>query len=49
MIAGASLVMVGTASLVSPDACLRVAEELESFCRQQEIGAVRELTGTLAV
>ena len=49
MIAGASLVMVGTASLVLPDACLRVAEELESFCRQQEIGAVRELTGTLAV
>ena len=41
--------MVGTASLVSPDACLHVAEELESFCRQQEIGAVRELTGTLAV
>ena len=49
MIAGASLIMVGTASLVSPDACLRVAEELERFCRQQEIGAVRELTGTLAV
>ena len=49
MIAGATLVMVGTANVVSPDACLRIAEELQRFCNDENIAEVGSLTGTLEV
>lgn len=47
LLAGASLVQVGTASLVRPDAAMRVTEELAAFCREQGIRQVGELRGAL--
>ena len=47
MLAGAALVMVGTANVVSPEACLRIAVELRDFCEHEGIEAVRGLTGGL--
>ncbi len=45
MLAGASLVAVGTASFRDPYAPVRVRGELEAFCMRQGIPSVRELTG----
>ncbi len=47
MIAGASAVMVGTATMCCPDALVRITEELEAFCEQENIKNVSELRGTL--
>jgi dihydroorotate dehydrogenase (NAD+) catalytic subunit len=47
LIAGATLVQVGTANFSRPDAGVRVARELEAFCRAQGVEDVRELVGTL--
>ena len=47
MIAGATAVMAGTATICSPDALARIIDELETFCGQQGIAKVTELTGTL--
>ncbi len=47
MIAGATAIEVGTATFWDPGAPLRIARELEDFCRQERILRVGELTGTL--
>ncbi len=47
MIAGASAVQVGTATFWDPASPLRIARELGEFLRQEKIGNVRELVGTL--
>lgn len=47
LIAGAAAVQVGTASFFDPEAPVRVARELDKFCRQQKVGNVKELVGTL--
>ncbi len=47
MIAGATAVMAGTATMSDPEALTRIAEELEAFCAGQNISRVSELTGTL--
>ena len=49
MIAGAHAVMVGTATMHSPDALLRITDELEKFCTTQRLQSVSELTGTLKI
>lgn len=49
MIAGASAVMVGTASIASPDAPYRILREFEAFLEEQNIGSAKELVGTLQV
>ncbi len=49
MMAGASAVAVGTATLTDPMAPCRIAQELESFCNTHGISEVRSLTGTLEV
>lgn len=46
MIAGASAVEVGTASLIHPDAGLRITEGLERYCEDNSCN-ISELTGTL--
>jgi dihydroorotate dehydrogenase (NAD+) catalytic subunit len=46
LLAGATLVQVGTASFVRPDAARRVAEELSAYCESQQISAA-ELVGAL--
>jgi dihydroorotate dehydrogenase (NAD+) catalytic subunit len=47
LLAGASLVGMGTAALRDPRAPERVVRELESWCRAHDVRAVRELTGAL--
>jgi len=47
LIAGATAVEVGTAIFWDPRAPLRIAGELSEFLRQQNIGAVSQLVGTL--
>jgi dihydroorotate dehydrogenase (NAD+) catalytic subunit len=49
LLAGATLVQVGTANFTRPDAGVRVAEELEAFCREHHghLASVQELVGTL--
>jgi dihydroorotate dehydrogenase (NAD+) catalytic subunit len=47
LIAGAGAVQVGTANFWDPASPLRIARELEAFCRQQHIGKVSDLVGTL--
>ena len=49
LLAGASAVQVGTANFSDPTACLRIAQELEEFCRQEGIAKVSELSGALRV
>jgi dihydroorotate dehydrogenase (NAD+) catalytic subunit len=47
LIAGASAVEVGTASFWDPASSLRIAGELDQFLKEQQIGSVRDLVGTL--
>lgn len=47
LIAGASVVQVGTASFWDPSSPARIAAELEHFLRQEGVAQVRDLTGTL--
>ncbi|MCI0402385.1 MAG: dihydroorotate dehydrogenase [Acidobacteria bacterium] len=47
LVAGARAVQVGTASFVHPSATVRILEELENYCRMNEIEAVRKLSGTI--
>ena len=47
LVAGATAVQVGTATFWDPSSPLRVANELGQFLRRENIGSVRELTGTL--
>jgi dihydroorotate dehydrogenase (NAD+) catalytic subunit len=47
LLAGASLVGIGTAALRDPRAPERVVRELDAWCRAHDVRAVRELTGTL--
>ena len=46
-IAGARAIQVGTANFVQPSAPLRILEELEEYCRRQQIAALSDLCGTL--
>jgi dihydroorotate dehydrogenase (NAD+) catalytic subunit len=47
LLAGASLIGMGTAALRDPRAPEHVLRELESWCRAHDVRAVRDLTGTL--
>jgi dihydroorotate dehydrogenase (NAD+) catalytic subunit len=47
LMAGASLVAMGTAALRDPRAPERVVRELDAWCRAHDVRAVRDLTGTL--
>ena len=47
LVAGATAVEVGTATFWDPQSPVRIAAELDNFCRQEKIGNVKELTGTL--
>ena len=49
MLAGASAVMVGTACLVSPDACIRVCEGIERYMRRHGFKSVSDITGKLVL
>jgi dihydroorotate dehydrogenase (NAD+) catalytic subunit len=47
LIAGATLVGIGTAALVDPRTPERIARDLERWCRQHRIRSVAEVVGTL--
>lgn len=47
LLAGASLVAMGTAALRDPRAPERVVHELDAWCRAHDVRAVRDLTGAL--
>jgi dihydroorotate dehydrogenase (NAD+) catalytic subunit len=49
MVAGASAVEVGTANFVDPDAAVRIAGEVESWCQAHGVARVRDLIGTVRV
>lgn len=49
LMAGAKAVSVGTASLVSPDACTRIIDELNYFMDEKEIKSIDELIDSLIV
>ena len=47
LIAGAQAVEVGTANFWDPQAPVKIARELDRFLRDEKIGSVRDLIGTL--
>jgi dihydroorotate dehydrogenase (NAD+) catalytic subunit len=47
LIAGASAVEVGTATFWDPSSPVRIASELEQFLREEKVGSVHDLIGTL--
>lgn len=47
LVAGASAVQVGTATFWDPRSPLRIARELDRFCRREGVKNVKELVGTL--
>ena len=47
LIAGATAVQVGTASFWDPKSVVRIARELDGFCRAEKIARSADLTGTL--
>lgn len=47
MLAGASAVMVGTASLIDPDACIRVIDGIESYLDRYKYKSAGDITGKL--
>lgn len=47
LVAGASTVQVGTATIASPDAIPRITRELASWCEENHVENVSDLTGTL--
>ena len=49
LIAGASMVQVGTANFVYPDAGIRVAKGLEAYLQKQSIARVSDLVNSLRV
>lgn len=49
IIAGASLVQVGTATFSEPTAMLRITDEIHKWCRELGVERVADLVGTLEV
>ena len=49
MLAGASAIMVGTANLVYPDACIKVCEGIEQYMRRHGFNSVADITGKLVL
>lgn len=47
LVAGASAVEVGTATFWDPQSPVRIACELDTFCREEKLESVTQLTGTL--
>lgn len=49
MLAGARTVQIGTATLSSPDALVRIARELDEWCDANNVSDVNEIVGELQV
>jgi dihydroorotate dehydrogenase (NAD+) catalytic subunit len=49
LIAGASLVQVGTANFIDPEAPIRIARELEALLPELGVSSAAQLVGTLTM
>ncbi|HEX2945769.1 MAG TPA: dihydroorotate dehydrogenase [Clostridia bacterium] len=49
LLAGASAVMVGTAGLIYPDACIKVCEGIEKYMQRHGLHSVGDITGKLVL
>ncbi len=49
LLAGASAVMVGTAALIYPDACIKVCEGIEKYMQRHSLHCVGDITGKLVL
>ena len=49
ILAGASLVQVGTATFSEPTAMLRITDELRGWCRELGVERVADLVSTLKI
>lgn len=49
MLCGASAVMVGTANICRPKACIEIIEDLKTYCQENQIKKVSDLTGGLII
>lgn len=47
MLAGAAAVMVGTASLIYPDACIKVCDGIEEYMKRHHLAGLNEITGKI--
>lgn len=47
LLAGASAVMVGTANMIYPDACIKVCEEIEDHMKSHDYRSIADITGKL--
>ena len=45
LLAGATALMIGTASFITPTACMDIARDLKTYCIENKINSVSELTG----
>ncbi len=49
LLAGASAVMVGTAGLIYPDACIKVCKDIEKYMQRHGLHCVGDITGKLVL
>jgi dihydroorotate dehydrogenase (NAD+) catalytic subunit len=49
IIAGASLVQIGTANFYDPAASMKIVDGLAEYCREKKLNNIRELVGTVEV
>lgn len=49
LLAGCSAVQVGTANFISPNAMIRMIDELESFCRRRGFARVQDVIGAMTM
>lgn len=47
LLAGAAAVMVGTAGLIYPDACIKVCDGIEDYMKRHNLSGLNEITGKI--
>jgi len=47
MLAGATVISVGTSSFIAPDSCQKLIDGLWGYCKDNNIEKISQLTGAL--
>ena len=47
MIAGADAIQVGTANFIDPDISIKIIDGIKDYCKENKVGDIKDLTGTL--
>jgi|TARA_B100000315_G_scaffold216693_1_gene216777 dihydroorotate dehydrogenase (NAD+) catalytic subunit len=47
MIAGADAIQVGTANFIDPDISIKILDGIKDYCKENKVGDIKDLTGTL--